>query len=101
MYQVSSPTYVWLYALFILDVISNNMDENAHGENSSNEVVFVTAPETIQFMYYIFWDPVYYYDTYEMFLKTKDKLHLWIGPTKNFGGSLAYLILLNKQTFLA
>ena len=48
-----------------------------------------------------FLDPVYYYETNEMFLKTKDKLHLLIGPAKNFGGSLTYLILIDKQNVLA
>ena len=39
------------------------MAKYTHGEYSAFEVSFGTIPDTIHFMHYTLWDPIYYYES--------------------------------------
>ena len=44
----------------LIDWLNINMGEGGGG-GVDHEVVFNNSPNTIQFMHYTLWDPVYYY----------------------------------------
>ena len=93
--------YVWLYALFLWVLISNCMDKPSHGHLSTYKISFGTTPDTIQFMQYKLWDPIYYYDTEKKFPSTKEQCGHWLGPAQHFGDVLTYWILTKNKIVLA
>ena len=86
--QTVATNYLLMYDLLLWVVMYNCLDKPSHGHRSAHATAFGTTPEIIQFMYYIFWDPVYYCDTEGKFPSTKEQLGHLLGPTQQCGDEL-------------
>ena len=49
------------------------MDEPSHGHQYAHDISFGKTPDIKNFIHYIFWDPIYYYDTEKRFLEPRRK----------------------------
>ena len=85
-------SYVWLYAMLLRVNTSNLLSEHAHGSGFAYEVLYGTIPEIDYFMHYRWWDPIYYYDTNQTFIVTKEQLGRCIGNHQYYPTMKAFLV---------